>query len=81
MTSATSGSFFIQAQATILRLCLGFALFGSAVEIHAAQPEADPFVAPGFDLLTIKIARSDTAHDRSGLAETSRLPDYFKTKT
>jgi len=81
MNTSISGSYFIEAQAVMLRLGFGLVLIGYAITSHAVQPEAGNF-APGVDLLTIPLAYSVTANnrvpDRFGLAGSSNLPEYFK---
>lgn len=96
MTTFVSGSYFTRVQAAMLRLCAGLVLAGSAVAVHAAQPEGDPF-APGFDLLTIQVTRydivqpdpyrfsaktgiSDIAYGRAGFGGAASLPEYFDLK-
>jgi len=56
MTTSTSDSYFTQARAAMLRLCLGCVLCSLFFEMHAAHAaQPDPF-APGLDLLSIKLA-------------------------
>jgi hypothetical protein len=79
--NTSSGSYFIEVQAGMLRLGFGLVLIGYAFASHAAQPKGENF-APGVDLLTIPLAYSVAANnkvpDRFGLAGSSSLPEYFK---
>ena len=62
MTTSTSGTYFLQAQATMLRLCMGCILCSLIFKMHgahAAQPSVGTFV-PGIDLAAIKLTRFDT---------------------
>lgn len=93
MITSTFGSYFMQAQVLMRRLCLGCFLCSLAFEIHAAQPDAELF-APGLDLLSIKLAHydavqpvpyrfsasvviADSASERVRFGGTSSLPDFI----
>ena len=93
MSTTTSGSCFIQVQATMLSMGVGLFLLGYAYSAHAAKPVADPF-APGIDVFKFQLAHFDnlqqsdyrpdtrarlagTPSIRTDLIETSGLPGYI----
>ncbi len=57
MSNSIFGSCFIQA--TMLRRCFLFVFAGSSLAAHSAQSAENSF-APDLDILTIRLARSDT---------------------
>ena len=77
MNTSVSGSYFIQAQASILCMCMGLFLVGFPVATHAAQPESGLFSTRP-DLLTIQLEKFDSMRQaayrfdtRIGIADTS----------
>jgi hypothetical protein len=77
MNDCNSGSYFIRAQAVMLKLGLGLMLVGYAIASHAAQAGFDQS-APGVDVFSLPLAYSITGIDRaSGLGATDQLPGRF----
>jgi hypothetical protein len=77
MKTCISGSYFMRAQAAMLKLGFGLVLVGYAIASHAAQPGVDDF-APGADVLSIPLAYSITGVDRtSGPGTNNQQPDRF----
>jgi hypothetical protein len=73
MTTSTADTYFIQARAALLRVCLGCILCSLIFKMHgahAAQSEID-LLAPGLDLVSVKFT----------YGETERLPAYYGKKT
>jgi len=61
MTTSTSGTYIFQAQAAMLRICMGCILCSLIFKMHgahAAQPENE-LLAPGLDLVAVKFAYRD----------------------
>jgi hypothetical protein len=77
MNDCNSGSYFMRAQAVMLRLGLGLMLVGYAIASHAAQAGLDQS-APGVDVFSLPLAYSITGVDRaSDLGTNDQLPDRF----
>ena len=77
MKTCISGSYFMRAQAAMLKLGFGLVLVGYAIPSHAAQPGVDDF-APGADVLSIPLAYSITGADRtSGPGTNNQQPGRF----
>ena len=64
MNTCISGSYFMRAQAAMLKLGLGLMLIGYAIASHAAQAGFDES-APGVDVYTIPLAYTITGVDRA----------------
>jgi hypothetical protein len=64
MKTCISVSYFMRAQAAMLKLGFGLVLVGYAISSHAAQPGVDDF-APGADVLSIPLAYSIIGNDRA----------------
>jgi hypothetical protein len=77
MNDCNSGSYFMRAQAVMLRLGLGLMLVGYAIASHAALAGLDQ-PAPGVDVFSLPLAYSITGVDRiSDLGTNDQLPDRF----
>ena len=73
MTTSTADTYFIQARAAMIRMCMGCILCSLIFKMHgahAAPPEMDR-MAPGLDLVSVKFS----------YGETERLPTYHGKKT
>jgi hypothetical protein len=58
MITKIPGFCFVQAQAAMLRICMGMSLFGFACHAHAENPQEGIF-ASGYDLLSVKFGHSE----------------------
>ncbi|MGA7594428.1 MAG: hypothetical protein WCA64_04450 [Gallionella sp.] len=77
METCISGSYFMRAQAVMLKLGLGALLIGYAIASHAAQAGLNEST-PGVDVLSFPLAYSITGVDRtSNLGTNDQLPDRF----
>jgi len=58
MITKILGFCVVQAQAAMLRICMGMSLFGIACHAHAENPQEYLF-ASGYDLLSVKFSHSE----------------------
>jgi hypothetical protein len=77
MYTCISGSYFMRAQAAMLKLGLGLMLVGYAIASHAAQAGFDE-PARGVDVFSLPLAYSISGVDRaSDLGTNEQLPSRF----